>query len=898
MRSTLTIFLFFIACTFLSAQIAWYQFPKDHQLYPRDLATNTARVHLSGWLGNVQADSLIFNVLGSNGLSVKETFHLDEFPNDSFDLVYDIEAALVHYTFNIALKSADSTWMVANAANVVAGDVMVVQGQSNAQAVAYNGDANIWQNNFVRCFGNSDPANYNDQQWYIAEGNGFFTPGAVGQWPLRMGSLLQEQFQVPIAIVNGADPGKPIEFFQRNDAFPTDPATNYGRLLQRLNNASLAGHVRAVIFYQGESDGDRAEIHKALFEALYADWTSDLEKVEQYYVVQVREGCGNPSLQLRQYQKDFENYLPKLKSVTANGIVGHDGCHYNVNGYQLLGEKFAKQLAGDLYNTPSGQQLNVRVLEAAYSNETNTRITLTTDAIALNAQAGSGVDFKITGSSSAIINLSLDGNKIILDLDQPVYDGSAGISYAGHSGDAGGWVLNSDGYGLFSFYDLPIGNHTELPNFDLPGIMSGSGNCLALDGTDDCIYLGPVLNNSYTKEAWINWQGGGLGNNILSGSANTAFWAPALGNGYFLASGHNGAWTQVVDSLPMVPFQWTHVAVSYDETLGEMRLYKNGNLVSQAQNVPAHNDPQLYIGAYVGVYTFQGKVDEVRVWDTARSLEEIRANMCQKLSGNEPGLSSYFRFDQTGGMVAQNVTEKQDGQILGTQTPGWQRSAAPIGTKSTYAYQDTNQLSLALASGDSLVLSDLNIPEFVHLYFCEEVPNVLQPTDDHVLVDHSRYFGLYYPNQSIDSFTLTYHYKGNPFTMVDEPRLSLLQRRNNAQPYWETVDNTQFDFTQNTVITRDSRYQEYVLAIQENTVGTSIPESEMGWLFPNPSSGKLFVKDLELEQVVIFDAKGNKCFEHSGPIRVLELEMLPPGLYFVEMRDRDSRVFKQKVVLK
>ncbi|MFN0035673.1 MAG: LamG-like jellyroll fold domain-containing protein, partial [Saprospiraceae bacterium] len=669
MRPFLSVFILAFSCTFLSGQISFSQFPQDNQLYPRDLATNTAQVQLSGTLDSVLADSLVFSLERSDGLTTRMAFHLNDFPHEGFDFAFDIEALLQTYQFKAALKSADSTWLIASASNVVAGDVVVVQGQSNAQAIAYNGDANGWQSNYVRCFGNSDPANYTDQQWYIAEGNGYFTPGAVGQWALRMGSLLQEHLHIPIAVINGADPGKPIEFFQRNDALHYDPATNYGRLLQRLDNARLTNHVRAVIYYQGESDGDRAEIHKSLFEELYADWEADFQNVEVCYVVQVREGCGAPSLQLREYQRAFEDYLPRLKSVTANGIAGHDGCHYSVLGYEQLGGKMYKQLAGDLYNAPSGEQLNVRVLSAAYTNETNTQITLTTDASALSAQTGSGFDFKILGTASAVAQISTDGNKIILDLDQPVYDANASISYSGHAGDAGGWVLNGDGYGLFSFYDFPIENHTALPNFDIAGIMSGSGNCLALDGQDDCVYIGPVLGASYTKEAWVNWQGGGLGNNMISGAANTAFWIPQGGTDYYLAAGHNNAWWQVLDPAPMIPNQWTHVAVSYDDTLSEMSLYKNGNLVSQAQNVPPHNDPELYVGAFVGAYTFQGKMDEVRVWDMARSIEDIRAFMCQKLTGEESGLSSYFRFDQTGGITAQNTTEKQDGQLLGFQTP-------------------------------------------------------------------------------------------------------------------------------------------------------------------------------------------------------------------------------------
>jgi hypothetical protein len=879
------------------AQVTFSEFPKDNALYPRDLIENTGDVRFRGAIDSNHIDSLLIEIRQGNESYGLLTFGQASFPNDTFNLAVPIFAGLEYYGFIVYAKNADSTWIVGTANNIVAGDIIMVQGQSNAQSAAYYGDANIWQNNYVRCFGNSNPDDFSNAQWFVAEGNGYFTPGAIGQWPLRMASLLAAKSNVPVAIINGADPGRPIEYFQRNDTFPEDPATNYGRLLQRVNNAQLAKHVRAILFYQGESDGDRADIHKSLFEALYADWVADYPNVEGFYVVQVREGCGAPSLQLRDYQRAFEGYLPKVKSLTANGIVGHDGCHYSVEGYEQLGTKMYKQVVRDLYGAGTVDELNVRVLDAKFNNETNTQIMLTTDGYGLVAEPGSGGDFKLLGAPTSIINISTYANIILLDLDQPVYDPNIAISYSGHAGNSNGWVLNDDGYGLFSFYNMPITNHMQLPNFDIPGIMSGPGNCLAFDGLDDLVYLGPVLEKSYTKEAWINWQGGGISNNIISGMANTAFWAPSLGNGYYLAAGHNGAWFTLVDPEPLTPNQWTHVAVTYDSKNKEMRLFKNGNLLNIAQDVSEHNDPELFIGAFGWGNNFQGKIDEVRIWDTVRSITNIRAHMCQKLQGNEPGLSAYFRLDQIDGSAAYNAVNEQEGQLFNFQTPGWQRSAAALGTKSTFTYQPENHLSLSLADGDSLVMTTGNIPEFAHLYATEEVPNVLQPADNHVLVDNTRYFGLFYPNQSIDSFTLAYHYMGNPLANVDEPRLSLLKRRNNAQPYWEKNDSVGLDIYYNIVFTTGKQMQEYILAIKENTVGTQQDALREGQVYPNPTNGPLYIKNWKVENLLVYDVFGEKCQELQEPASNINIGMLPPGIYLLEIKAVDGQVFKQKIVL-
>jgi hypothetical protein len=889
---------FFAALPALVAQVTFSEFPADLQLFPRNLSDNRAQISIRGTASLNAGDSLIITSLRGDGWLERQAYGAGDFPNDSFLITLGIEARLDAYTISAELQQSDTSLLLVRALNVVAGDVFMIQGQSNAQAIAFNGDANSWQNIFIRCFGNSDPADYANDTWYFAEGNGYFTPGAIGQWALRMGLLLQAQNQVPVAIINGADPGRPIEYFQRNDTFPTDPATNYGRLMQRLQNAGVAGHIRAIIYYQGESDGDRADIHKALFEALYADWASDYPSFEACYVVQVREGCGAPSLQLREYQRRFQDDLPKVKSITANGIGGHDGCHYNVLGYQQLGEKIFKHLSADLYNAPSGEQLNVDLLEASYSNDNNTEITILTDADSLIAQPGSGFDFRILGAGVVVTDIRTEGNRIILQLDAPVYDSSARLSYAGHATDLGGWVLNSAGYGLYTRFNLPIANHRDLPGFDIPDIMSGSGNCLAFDGLDDRVYAGAVLGESYTKEAWIWWTGGGVANNILSGAVNTAFWAPDFGAGHFLSGGHNGAWFFVVDSVALVPYQWTHVALSYDAAQAEMRLYKNGFQVAVAQQVPPHNDPEIYVGSYAGAFTFQGKIDEARIWDRARTLDEIRANMCRKLSGDETGLRSYFRFDQLDGTFANNAAGGPAGILQGYQTPAWQRSAAPVGTSSVYAYQDTSRLRIAMADGDSIVVNIPEMPAFLHLYAVEETPNVLEAPDGHVLVDYSRYFGLHFPAAPADSLEIYAYFEGNPFATVEEELLGLGVRKNNAQPFWAADTTAVLSLPENNLRTLTLQPGEYILTLKENTLDTpqydALPSA---LVYPNPVRDGFTIQREGIEKIMLLDATGRLCLQQSAPFAAISTGNLANGVYFLRALDRKGHIFRQKIVL-
>ena len=71
-----------------------------------------------------------------------------------------------------------------------------------------------------------------------------------------MANQIMTTNNVPLAVINGALGGQTIAFFQRNDANHLDPNTNYGRTLRRLQKAGVAGAIRTILFYQGESDGN------------------------------------------------------------------------------------------------------------------------------------------------------------------------------------------------------------------------------------------------------------------------------------------------------------------------------------------------------------------------------------------------------------------------------------------------------------------------------------------------------------------------------------------------------------------------------------------------------------------------------------------------------------------
>ena len=100
--------------------------------------------------------------------------------------------------------------------------------------------------------------------------------------------------------------------------------------------------------------------------------------------------------------------------------------------------------------------------------------------------------------------------------------------------------------------------------------------------------------------------------------------------------------------------QWIHVAMTWDGTA--LRTFVNGveRITTKAtgtQMLKTVAGP-LVVGCnppYFGC--FSGLFDEFRVWNVARTPDEIMAHYNKAVVGNEPGLIGYWKFDEAPGAV-------------------------------------------------------------------------------------------------------------------------------------------------------------------------------------------------------------------------------------------------------
>jgi concanavalin A-like lectin/glucanase superfamily protein len=149
-----------------------------------------------------------------------------------------------------------------------------------------------------------------------------------------------------------------------------------------------------------------------------------------------------------------------------------------------------------------------------------------------------------------------------------------------------------------------------------------------------------------------------------------------LGNG-------NGWMTIAADAeYAYVPGDWVHLA--YVVTPTNYTIYANGDLMAAADYPP--DNPVLYDSnhqltiAHIGYGPeyMTGQIDEVRIWSTARTRSEIQTNLQRRLTGSEPGLRGYWRFDEGGGPF---INDASGHAFYGLLFSGaeWVVSTAPIG---------------------------------------------------------------------------------------------------------------------------------------------------------------------------------------------------------------------------
>jgi hypothetical protein len=149
----------------------------------------------------------------------------------------------------------------------------------------------------------------------------------------------------------------------------------------------------------------------------------------------------------------------------------------------------------------------------------------------------------------------------------------------------------------------------------------------------------------FTLEAWVNGTDPGGCSGIAGKGYTSTWWIGVCGT--TLRSYIQGT-SSLFDGGKVAANDWVHIAVTYDGTT--RKHYIDGELVaSHANSGPmTTNTSPVRIDSDVNYNFSYGNIDEVRIWNVARTRDELRANINVSINAAQPGLVAVYHLDGSG----------------------------------------------------------------------------------------------------------------------------------------------------------------------------------------------------------------------------------------------------------
>jgi len=341
------------------------------------------------------------------------------------------------------------------------------------------------------------------------------------------------------------------------------------------------------------------------------------------------------------------------------------------------------------------------------------------------------------------------------------------------------------------------------------------GTALEFDGTEDYVNCGNDTSLSFggtapfTIEMWVK-PNDNLADGIFFSKinwGNSGEYKVGVADGVVFFTREVAPW-DVYATTVLQQNTWYHVAAVYNSS--NMIIYINGNEENSiyAPGSMTATSHDVLIGAHhhTGTLTdfFNGVIEELRVWDIARTTDEIRENMHLTLSGSETGLVSYWQFNEAGGNTAFDPVSGNNGTLIDMSEADWITSTVPVGGGSSFSqivnttgifdFTDTGlSMDFTAKSGtDTIVVSKLDLSPNI-------TPSSYSTFDSQYWIVNKFGSGTFNTN-----LTFTPNETITPDDESSPDALRLLNRQGNSDGSWSNMMGASAASISNNTVTYDS----------------------------------------------------------------------------------------------
>ena len=324
-----------------------------------------------------------------------------------------------------------------------------------------------------------------------------------------------------------------------------------------------------------------------------------------------------------------------------------------------------KDTAGEISNEAT---VSITVIEPSLNNqipvaEVDSATVQTGEAVTIDVLTNDNDNDGTLDNNSLVVVSDPNSGTVDIDLNTGeityTHDGSAAIS------DSFTYTIEDN--------DGAESNEATV-SITITNLAAICGKGIELDGINDFVNIPDLtLGSDFTVEAWVKVAPGIDYRDGLFGNGSNMHLYFVSGKARLYAFG-----TRITANTAILADTWAHIALTRSGT--NLTLFVNGVEDSTGNWNGAFSVKSLGQG-YRGY--FKGMMDEVRIWNVARTGAEIGASYDTTVTSNAPGLIGYWNFNDSDQIITDASSSVNHASLganiaIGTDDPVRLDSTAPV----------------------------------------------------------------------------------------------------------------------------------------------------------------------------------------------------------------------------